>query len=84
MFMLVLLVGLGFRSRLAWLLLVIVNAIPLLAIGAIVASGEILWANVLVMVGTGIALEAILVSQAMRQFVASRPLSSRPVQPILE
>jgi hypothetical protein len=70
-FMVVLLLALAVRSRIAWVLLIVLNAIPLLAIGAILAP-SVLWSHVAVMVLTGVALEATLLSPAMRQHVGSR------------
>jgi hypothetical protein len=67
-FIVVLLLALAFRSRVAWVLLIVVNAIPLLAVGAAVGS-EVQWGHLAVMVLTGVALEATLLSAAMRQHV---------------
>ncbi len=73
-FMLLLLGGLAYGSGLAWGLLVIMNAFPLLAIAGVSASsgGHTLWANVAVMVLTGVALEAALLSRPMRRHIGSR------------
>jgi hypothetical protein len=67
-FMVVLLLALARSSRIAWVLLLVINAIPLLAVGAAVGT-EVLWSHLVVMVLTGIALEATLLSAAMRQHV---------------
>jgi hypothetical protein len=73
-FMLLLLAGLAYGSGLAWMLLVVMNAFPLLAIAGVSASsaGHTLWANVAVMVLTGLALEAALLSRSMRHHIGSR------------
>ena len=74
-FMLLLLVGLAYGSGLAWMFLVIVNAFPLLAVaGALISlvGGHALWANIAVMVLTGVALEAALLSRSMRRHIGSR------------
>lgn len=88
--MLVLIVALAFRSRIAWSLLVLANAIPLLA--ALIApvgltsnaTGHLQWGHLAVMLITGIALETTLLSDAMRRFVrprhARRP-GGRPAHP---
>jgi hypothetical protein len=72
-FMLLLLAGLAYGSGLAWVLLVIMNALPLLAIAGVSASsgGHTLWVNVAVMVLTGVALEAALLSRSMRRHIGS-------------
>lgn len=70
-FMVVMLFALGYRSRIAWVLLIVLNAIPLLAIGASLGPG-VLWSHLAVMVLTGVALEATLLSPAMRQHVGGR------------
>jgi hypothetical protein len=72
-FMLVLVGALGYGSRLAWGLLVILNGVPLLALLAVVSSGgHTLWLNVAVMVLTSLATEALLLSPAMRRHLAAR------------
>ncbi len=77
-FMLVLIVALAFRSRIAWTLLVLLNAIPLLAVmmaplgSSSSSSGRVLWGHLALMLITGIALEATLLSPAMRRFVGRR------------
>jgi hypothetical protein len=78
-FMLVLIVALAFRSRIAWTLLVLLNAIPLLAVlmaplgsSSSTGSGHVLWGHLALMLITGIALEATLLSPAMRRFVGRR------------
>ena len=74
-FLLVLLVALAFRSRIAWSLLVLLNGIPLLALlmvpmgGSSNGSGHVLWGHLSLMLVTGVALEATLLSPAMRRFV---------------
>ena len=80
LFMVVLLVALGFRSRLAWGLLVAVDAIPIVSLPlALVGSGNTLWGHVAVSLLTGVALEATLLSRAMRWFAAGRPVRLRAV-----
>jgi len=66
-----LVIGLLRGSRLAWSLLVLIEAIPLLALaGALLStSGETLWGNVAVMLASGIPLEAVLLSRPMRTHV---------------
>ena len=70
-FMVVLVLALAYGSRLAWVLLIVLNAIPLLAIGAAFGPG-VLWSHVVVMVVTGVALEATLCSRAMREHIGRR------------
>lgn len=71
-FMAFLLVALAYRSRIAWVMLLALNALPLLAVlGASFGSG-VLWSHVAVIVLTGVALEATLLSPAMRQHVGGR------------
>jgi hypothetical protein len=71
-FIAVLLVALAFGSRIAWVILLALNALPLLGVlGAAFGSG-VLWSHVVVIVLTGVALEATLLSPAMRQHVGSR------------
>ncbi len=73
LFMMFLLVGLALRSRLAWRALVLVNAIPVLALPlAIVGSGDVLWGHVALSFLTGLALEATLLSAAMRRFTGGQ------------
>ena len=68
------------RSRAVWGLLIVPNAHPLLPAGGLTlgSGGDILWVNVVVTVTTGIALEAVLHSPAMRRYVANR----RPARPM--
>jgi hypothetical protein len=72
--MLVLLAGLAYGSALAWGLLLVMNAIPLLAIaGVSFSSGQgTLWGNVAVLVLTSLALVATLLSPAMRRHIGHR------------
>ncbi len=70
-FVVVLVLALGYGSRIAWVLLIVLNAIPLLAIGAAFGPG-VLWSHVVVMVLTGVALEATLCSWAMREHIGRR------------
>jgi len=75
LFMLALVGGLGYYgSRVAWGLLVFLNGMPLLAIAGAVpfGSGETLWAKVTMLVLTGVALEALLLSGSMRRYLAGR------------
>jgi hypothetical protein len=69
--MLVLLAGLAYGSALAWGLLLVMNAIPLLAIAGISFSSEhgTLWGNVAVLVLTSLALVATLLAPAMRRHI---------------
>jgi hypothetical protein len=76
----VLLVALAFRSRIAWVLLIVLNAIPLLAVLAVIGGGHVQWTHVIVMVLTGVSLETALLSQAMRQYVGRTP--NAPSMPI--
>jgi hypothetical protein len=55
-FIAALLVGLAFRSRLAWLVLVLMNGLPLVAIPLGVGNASVLWGNVTLIVVTGVAL----------------------------
>jgi len=73
-FVLLLLVGLARRSWFAWVVLVLLDGVPLLAILAVAGggSGHTLWGNVAVMVLTGIALEATLFAPAMRKHITGR------------
>jgi hypothetical protein len=77
-FMVVLLLALAYGSRIAWVVLIVVNAIPLLAIGAALGPG-ILWSHMVVMVLTAVALEATLLSGAMRRHIRRRNRSDLPV-----
>lgn len=72
--MLVLLAGLAYGSALAWGLLLVTNAIALLAVvGVAFSSGDgTLWGNVLVLVLTSLTLVATLVSPAMRRHIGHR------------
>ena len=67
-FMALLLVGLARGSRIAWGLLVVIDAVPLLALGAL-GGGQVLWGHVTAMILTGLALELTLFSPAMRRHV---------------
>jgi hypothetical protein len=76
--MAVLLVALVYGSRIAWVMLLALNALPLLAVpGAPFGSG-VLWSPVVVIVLTGVALQATLLSPAMRQHVGRRRNPSDP------
>jgi hypothetical protein len=70
-FLAVLLLALAYGSRIAWGLLVVLDAIPLLAVGAAAGPG-VVWSHVVVVVLTGVALETTLLSPAMRRHVSSR------------
>ncbi|MDA8067896.1 MAG: hypothetical protein M0T77_04700 [Actinomycetota bacterium] len=76
--MLVLLLALGLRSRFAWALLVLMNAVQLFAVlvallpGTGNGSDNLLWSHIAVSLLTGVLLEATLLSPAMRQFVWSQ------------
>jgi hypothetical protein len=75
LFLVVLVGGLGYHgSRLAWGLLVLLNGIPLLASAAVVPFGnqQPLWANVTVLVLTGVTLESLLLSGSMRRYLTAR------------
>jgi len=75
-FMAVLLLALVCGSRIAWVMLLALNALPLLAVlGAPFGSG-VLWSHVVVIVLTGVVLEAILMSPTMREHVGGRRKSS--------
>jgi len=69
----VLLVALAFRSRIAWGLLIVLDAIPLLAVLAVIGGGHVQWSHVIVMVLTGVSLETALLSQPLRQYVSRTP-----------
>lgn len=75
-FLVLVLLGLAYRSRIAWTLLLVMNAWLTLAVVAIVGSGDVLWSHVAVAVGTGVVLVAVLVSHQMREHVWSRPYSA--------
>jgi hypothetical protein len=67
-----LLVWLAYRSRIAWALLVVTNAVPLAA-GAAMAMTTLPWAwsvNLYIVLLTGALLEAVLLSSAMRRYIA--------------
>ncbi|HWF25575.1 MAG TPA: hypothetical protein VG275_09015 [Solirubrobacteraceae bacterium] len=74
-FQLVLLAGLAYGSGFVWGLLILMNAIPLLSgVAATFSSGGsggtgsgVLWGNVAVLFLTSVALEATLLSPAMRR-----------------
>jgi hypothetical protein len=70
-FVVVLLVALARRSRVAWGLLLVIDAIPLLAIGAAWGPG-VIWSHLFVMVASSAALEAALLSPALRRYLARR------------
>jgi hypothetical protein len=73
--MLILLLALAARSKITWALLILMNAIQLLAVfiallpAARNDSAQVLWVHIVVMLVTGVALEAVLLSPAMRRFV---------------
>lgn len=73
--MLMLLLALALRSRIAWALLALMNAIQLLATLAALlpvsgtGSANLQWGHIVVMLLTGAALEATFLSPAMRQYV---------------
>jgi hypothetical protein len=75
-FVVLLLVGLAYRSRLAWTLLLLMNTWLTLAVVGVLGSGGILWANVAAEIGTGISLVAVLASRQMREHVWTRPYSA--------
>lgn len=79
-----LLVGLLWRSRVAWTLLVILNGIPLLALpltvfGSTGGGGHVMWGHVAIAFVTGVALELTLLSRAMRRHVGYGAAPRRPV-----
>lgn len=73
--MLILLLALAARSKITWALLILMNAIQLLAVFIALlpvagnGSADVLWVHIVVMLVTGVALEAVLLSPAMRRFV---------------
>jgi len=73
--MLILLLALAARSRITWALLILMNTIQLLAVFIALlpvagnGSADVLWVHIVVILVTGVALEAVLLSPAMRQFV---------------
>ncbi|WP_249009483.1 hypothetical protein [Conexibacter sp. DBS9H8] len=71
--------GLAAGRPAAWWILLAMNTVGLAAILAIVvgATGRVLWANVVVLAVTGVAMEAVLLSAPMRRHVASRGLRLR-------
>lgn len=75
-----LLVGLVYRSRIAWTLLLLMNAALALPLLEILGGGGVIWAHAAVAVGTGVALVVLLVSRQMREHVRSRrnPLPVAP------
>lgn len=79
-FVALLLVGLAYRSRIAWTLLLLMNALLALLGLTILGGGSVLWAHVAVAFGTGVALVALLASRRMRDHVWSRryPVPAAP------
>jgi hypothetical protein len=73
---LLLLIALGFGSRIAWGLLIVVNAIPVVAALAAI-GGHTLWRNFALTLITGVVLEAVLLSVDMRRHVGGRRSASR-------
>lgn len=71
--------GLFYGQPWAWLILLVMNTLALLAlIGALAGSGNLQVANVIILGVTTIAMEAVLLSPAMRRHVASRGLRLAP------
>lgn len=73
-FLLVLLIALAYRSRIGWGLLLVVDGVPLLAAAslsgnAVAAGGHLMWSHAVAMLVTGVALEAVLLSKPMRQYI---------------
>jgi prepilin signal peptidase PulO-like enzyme (type II secretory pathway) len=53
------------------------NGVPLLAVvslsgGAVAAGGQLMWSHAVVMMLTGVAFEAVLLSKPIRQYIGSR------------
>lgn len=71
-FVALLLVGLVYRSRVAWTLLLLMNAVLTLPVLAILGGGNVLWTHVAAAVGTSAALVALLASRHMREHVWDR------------
>jgi hypothetical protein len=74
-FVALLLVGLAYRSRMAWTLLLLMNAVLALPVLTILGGGNALWTHVAAAVGTGVALVALLASRQRREHVWSRRYS---------
>ncbi len=73
-------------SRIAWWLLLALNTLGLARIvidlvSDVVSGGHLLWSHVLVLGLTGAAMEAALLSPAMRRHVASRGMRLAPQRP---
>lgn len=82
--MLALILALAFRSRIVWGLLVLIDGIPLFGVVASLGmGGQTLWGHVAVMLLTGVALEATLLSSPMRQFVGHRGARAHPSRRVL-
>ncbi len=82
--MLALLAGLAYGSALAWMLLLVANAIPLLAVAGIsFSSGHgMLWGHVAVLGLTSLTLVATLLSPSIRRHIRTRrPRPSRAASP---
>lgn len=71
-FAVLLLGGLAYRSRIAWTLLLLMNAVLALPLLTILGGGGVMWTHAAVAVGTGAALVALLVSRQMREHVWGR------------
>jgi hypothetical protein len=76
-----LVVALAFRSRVAWVLLILVDGIPLLASMAFIGGSRVQWSHLVMMVLTGVCLETTLLSQPMRQYVRRTPGHRRMPMP---
>jgi hypothetical protein len=77
-----LVVGLARRSRIAWMLLLLSEALPLLALGAVLSGGHVLWTHVAAMSLTGVALEIALLSTPMLAYVGLRAGPTAPASPV--
>ena len=75
-------VGLARRSRIAWTLLLVSEAFPLLALGAVLSGGQVLWTHVAAMSVTGVALEITLLSAPMLAHVGLRARPPAPAPPL--
>ncbi len=70
-FVVLLLVGLAYGSRVTWLLLLLVNGVPLVFMLPILGAG-VIWSHVMVAALTGMALVWMLLSRPMREHVGRR------------
>ena len=67
-----LLLGLAYRSRLAWTFLLVMNAVLALPLLMILGGGGVIWTHAAAAVGTGAVLVTLLVSRQVREHVWSR------------